>query len=161
MRNRDDKVGDMKKGEWPTAFRDVRSLVCENIYSSEGEDLFLHLVEHQVLTQEVSLSIGSVTLDGLRPIQRTAESREWIVRWRYVVAFKSSSESFYILHAFEDPYPGHSFYLTDSPWLEEFYRDTHLAAIHPDCRHFAIYTDHKIIEVLSPYEPEIERPPSR
>lgn len=39
--------------------------------------------------------------------------------------------------------------------LNEFYRDTHLAAIHPDCRHFAIYTDHKIIDVLSPYEPQI------
>jgi hypothetical protein len=146
----------MKKSEWPTPFRDVRSLVCEKMYSSEGEDLFLHLVEHHSLAHEVSLSIGSATLDGLRPIQRTAESREWIVHRQYVVAFKSSSESFYLLHAFDEPYPGHSFFIAESPWLADFYQNTHLEAIHPSCRHFAIYTDHKIIEVLSPHEPEIE-----
>ena len=147
----------MQKLDWSTPFRDVQSLVCEAIQSGEAEDLFLQVVEHHVSDQEGSLTIGGVTLSGLRPIERTATSRQWRVYWDYVVAFKSSSESFYFsIYCIDGPESGRSFKVAESVWLEELRAEGVLEAVYPTCQHFVICTDHKIIEVLAPREPRIE-----
>lgn len=146
----------MRKLEWPTPFRDVQYLVCEAIRSEEAENLFLLLAEHHVEEPEREFSVGEVKISG-KPIVRTANSRRWFVYWKRVAAFKSSSESYYFsIYQIDGAKGVSSFKVADSVWLKEMRDEGLLGHMQPDCQHFVICTDHKILEVLATDEPEIK-----
>ncbi|OGW64523.1 MAG: hypothetical protein A3H49_09995 [Nitrospirae bacterium RIFCSPLOWO2_02_FULL_62_14] len=148
----------MHKLDWDTVFQDVQYLVCEKIVSGEAEDLALLLVEHHLLEEDRTLDIGGAKIDGLKPVERTAQSRQWIVHWPFVAAFKSSSESLYFaIYQIQGIQKGRTFRVADSDWIEELEADGLLKVHYPSCQHFVVATDHKIIEVLSPDEPAIEK----
>lgn len=146
----------MKKLDWPTPFGNVRCLVCEAIQSGEGEDLLLRLVEHAAANHEEALQIGEVKISG-SPIGRDEESRQWLVFWKRVAGFKSSSESFYFsIYQIEGPTNARAFKVQDSAWIKDIQNEGVLGSVLPHCQHFVIATDHKIIEVLAADEPEIK-----
>lgn len=146
----------MKKLDWSTPFGDVRYLVCEAIQSGEGEDLLLRLVEHVAANHEETVQIGEVKISG-SPIGRNEESRQWLVYWKQVAGFKSSSESFYFsIYQIEGPANTRVFKVQDSAWIKDMQNEGVMGSVLPHCQHFVIATDHKIIEVLATDEPEIK-----
>ncbi|MDP3089932.1 MAG: hypothetical protein Q8N04_04600 [Nitrospira sp.] len=146
----------MNKLDWPTPFGDVRSLVCEAIQSGEGEDLLLRLVEHVAANHEETIQIGEVKISG-SPIGRNEESRQWLVYWKRVAGFKSSSESFYFsIYQIEGKTDARAFKVQDSVWIKDMQNEGVMGSVLPQCQHFVIATDHKIIEVLAVGEPEIK-----
>ena len=146
----------MKKLDWATPFGDVRYLVCEAIQSGEAEDLLLRLVEHGTANHEVAVQVGDVKISG-NPIRRTEESRQWLVYWNRVAAFKSSSESFYFsIYQIDGQTNARVFKVQDSAWIKDMQNEGVMGSVLPQCQHFVIATDHKIIEVLAVGEPEIK-----
>lgn len=146
----------MNKLEWPTPFGNVRYLVCEAIQSGEGEDLLLRLVEHVAANHEETVQVGEVKISG-SPIGRSEDSRQWLVYWNRVAGFKSSSESFYFsICQIEGPTTSRVFKVQDSAWIKDMQNEGVMGFALPQCQHFVIATDHKIIEVLAADEPEIK-----
>ena len=96
-------------------------------------------------------------MQGSKPIERTEDSRQWVITFNQAVAFKCSSESYYLaLFALDRPEGStRSFLIEPSQWIAEIEKDGVLDAVHPDCRHYVIFTDHLTIEVIAPDAPNI------
>jgi hypothetical protein len=146
---------------WDPPFRTARFLVCDLVVSGPGEDLLLVLVEHQALPSETSVSVGGRTIEGLRVVGPSSDSRRWIVYWPFVAAFKSLSESYnFTLPILSGP-SGRCLCSADSDWLSELRVGGLLDALEPGCQHFLLLSDHKIFEIVSNQQPSVHEVPDK
>ena len=148
----------MARLDWDAPFSHSRFLLCEAVLSRTGDDCLLFLVERRVVAERASLTIGSATISDLSVVGEAPDALRWLVYWRNAPAFKSASESYNFTPstgAVVGP-PSRCYRLDESPWLAEMKVGDLLDCLSPNCHHFSVITDHKIIDVLSPREPHVE-----
>jgi hypothetical protein len=150
----------MKLIPWHSPFFDVKWLVCESIQSDGEYKLQFALVEHHAVDPAKPSRTSSypTTLQELEdsgwPIVETDDSRRWTVTFDAAIAFRSESEPYYLRdHWANRDQRGRCFILEQSPWILEI--GELLDHLEPGCRHYALITEHGIIEVLSRHEPTV------
>ncbi|NEQ48687.1 MAG: hypothetical protein F6K11_00950 [Leptolyngbya sp. SIO3F4] len=127
-----------------------------------NESLQIVVSEGFVLDETQSIQIGEITLDDVKPIERTEESRQFKVEFDFddLINFQVIDESYSTFdkneirdtHGFLQVI-SKSEYLSFVEKNHGWYKDV----IGEEGKHYRLWTEHDVIDVISINEPKIEK----
>jgi hypothetical protein len=142
-----------------TVLNNCKTLFLDGLLYNEGLQLLVS--EGFVLDEKRSIKTGETTIDNVKPIERTENSRQYKVEFDFhdLINFQVINESYTTFDKSEvRDTDGFLQIISDSKYLS-FVKSSHgwyKDVINNEGKHYRLWTEHEVIDIISIQEPKIE-----